>query len=102
RPYIGATQPLIQPFLAFSFASFFLFIAVIPLMVAPETLPEKVMKDQDLMSYAEKALKQVKKETEKPQRKKAEKSESKNKDNQKEGEKSSEYDEARKLAEKYY
>ena len=33
---------------AFSFASFFLFIAVIPLMYAPETLPEKAMKDRDL------------------------------------------------------
>jgi MFS family permease len=98
RPYVGH----IELFTAFSFASFFLFIAVIPLMVAPETLTEKVMKDQDLKSYAEKAIKQVKKETEKPQRKKAEKSESKDKENQEEAKKSSEYEQARKLAEKYY
>lgn len=43
--------------LAFSFASFFLFMAVIPLMYAPETLPEKAMKDRELKSYVEKAQK---------------------------------------------
>jgi MFS family permease len=42
---------------AFSFASFFLFLAVIPLMYAPETLPEKSIKDRELKSYIEKAKK---------------------------------------------
>jgi MFS family permease len=42
---------------AFSFASFFLFLAVLPLMYAPETLPEKSIKDRELKSYIEKAKK---------------------------------------------
>jgi hypothetical protein len=42
---------------AFSFASFFLFLAVIPLMYAPETLPEKTIKDRELKNYLEKAQK---------------------------------------------
>jgi MFS family permease len=42
---------------AFSFASFFLFLAVIPLMYAPETLPEKTIKDRELKSYLERAQK---------------------------------------------
>jgi MFS family permease len=42
---------------AFSFASFFLFLAVIPLMYAPETLPEKSIKDRELETYIEKAQK---------------------------------------------
>ncbi|MGB9778874.1 MAG: hypothetical protein ACPLW8_05665, partial [Candidatus Bathyarchaeales archaeon] len=36
-PYVS----VISPTAAFSFASFFLFLAVIPLMYAPETLPER-------------------------------------------------------------
>jgi MFS family permease len=43
----------------FSFTAFFLFLAVLPLFYAPETLPEKVMKDRDLKSYVEKAMKKV-------------------------------------------
>jgi hypothetical protein len=42
---------------AFSLASFFLFIAVIPLMYAPETLPEKRIKDIELRGYLEQAKK---------------------------------------------
>jgi MFS family permease len=42
---------------AFSIASFFLFLAVIPLMYAPETLPEKTIKDRELKNYLEKAQK---------------------------------------------
>jgi MFS family permease len=41
----------------FSFVAFFLFLAVLPLVYAPETLPEKTMKDRELKSYAEKAQK---------------------------------------------
>jgi hypothetical protein len=47
----------ISPVAAFSFASFFLFVAVLPLMYAPETLPEKNIKDRELKSYIEKAKK---------------------------------------------
>jgi MFS family permease len=42
-------------FTAFSLASFFLFLAVIPLMYAPETLPEKTVRERELRSYIEKA-----------------------------------------------
>ena len=38
-------------------------MAVIPLMYAPETLPEKTMKDRELKSYVEKAQKLAQKET---------------------------------------
>ena len=57
-------EVLVQPFVAsiaieasFSFASLFLFLAVLPLVVAPETLPEKVMKERELKTYLEKAQK---------------------------------------------
>jgi hypothetical protein len=40
-------------------------MAVLPLFMAPETLPEKVMKDRDLKSYIEKAKKKVQRESEK-------------------------------------
>ncbi|MCJ7560462.1 hypothetical protein MUO79_07570, partial [Candidatus Bathyarchaeota archaeon] len=65
-PFILATflSILIKPYAsvisttaAFSFASFFLFLAVLPLMYAPETLPEKSIKDRELKSYMEKAKK---------------------------------------------
>jgi MFS family permease len=40
---------------SFSLASFFLFAAVLPLIYAPETLPEKRMKEIELKEYLEKA-----------------------------------------------
>jgi MFS family permease len=46
---------------AFSFASFFLFLAVLPLMYAPETLPEKTIKAREMQSYLEKAQKEAEK-----------------------------------------
>ena len=39
----------------FSLASLFLFLAVLPLMYAPETLPEKKIKQMELKGYIEKA-----------------------------------------------
>ena len=42
---------------AFPIASFFLFLAVLPLMYAPETLPEKKIKERELKKYIEKAKK---------------------------------------------
>ena len=53
-PYINM---LVSPSTTFSFASFFLFLAVLPLLLAPETLPEKKIKERELRSYIEKAKK---------------------------------------------
>jgi len=47
----------IPPNAAFSLASFFLFLSVIPLMYAPETLPEKKMELRRLKGYVEQAKK---------------------------------------------
>lgn len=79
----------------FSFTAFFLFLAVLPLVYAPETLPDKIMKDRDLKSYVENA----KKKAEKDSRKK-----DKTQENQRNklGEDNKSYEEAKKLAEKYY
>ena len=41
----------------FSLASFFLFLAVLPLMYVPETLPEKEIRERELKGYIEKAKK---------------------------------------------
>jgi MFS family permease len=40
---------------SFSLAAFFLFVSVLPLIYAPETLPEKRMKEIELKDYLEKA-----------------------------------------------
>jgi MFS family permease len=53
KPYVG----IIPLGTAFSLASFFLFLAVIPLMYAPETLPEKKIRERELKGYVEKAKK---------------------------------------------
>ncbi|MEM4704144.1 MAG: MFS transporter [Candidatus Bathyarchaeia archaeon] len=47
----------VSPYAIFSFAAFFLFLAVLPLMYAPETLPEKTLKDRELRQYIDKAKK---------------------------------------------
>jgi len=59
-PYI-----IVEPYAAFSFASFFLFLAVLPLMYAPETLPEKKMEIRRLKGYVEQAKKFTEKYTKK-------------------------------------
>jgi len=46
---------------AFSLAALFLFLAVLPLMYAPETLSEKKIKERELRQYVEKARKIKKK-----------------------------------------
>lgn len=51
-PYVGK-----ETVTAFSLASFFLFLAVLPMIYAPETLPEKRIKEMELKSYVEKAKK---------------------------------------------
>ena len=76
----------------FTFTTFFLFLAILPLVYAPETLPEKVMKDRDLKSYVENAKKKAQKESNIENRKKKPRDA---KDTKK-------YEDAVKLAEKYY
>lgn len=88
---------------AFTVASFFLFIAVVPLMMAPETLPEKAMKERDLKSYLDKVQKIAQKESEKKQKPESSKPQKESKASAEEKEKDDkEYEEAKKLAEKYY
>jgi MFS family permease len=111
-PYLlaGFVQILIEPIIkniessnvtsAFSIASFFLFVAVLPLIYAPETLPEKTMKDRDLNSYIKKAKKVAEKESLKKQ--KPNKLKDKNEESSKETHESPEDKKARELAEKYY
>jgi MFS family permease len=48
---------LVEASAAFSLASFFLFIAVLPLLYAPETMPEKKIEIKRLRSFAEEARK---------------------------------------------
>jgi MFS family permease len=97
RSAIGPYVAEVSPYAIFSFAAFFLFLAVLPLMYAPETLPEKTMKDRELKNYIEKAQK----EAEKVQRKDIEDTSGENEDNgiEFEGE---EFEEKLKEAEKYY
>ena len=47
----------IAPSAIFSFTALFLFLAVLPLIYAPETLPEKYIKERELKGYIEKAQK---------------------------------------------
>lgn len=47
----------VSAYAIFSFAAFFLFLAVVPLMYAPETLPEQKIRDRELRGYIEKAKK---------------------------------------------
>lgn len=82
----------------FSFASFFLFLAVLPLIYAPETLPEKTIKKRELKSYVEKA----KKEAEKAQKKEAEQNQQEEADDNVEIEANPDTEEILKQAQKYY
>ena len=87
----------IEPYAVFSFAAFFLFLAVLPLVYAPETLPEKIVKDRELKNYIEKAQKEV----EKVQSKEAENAPKENGDNEVEF-KCGEFEEELKKVEEYY
>lgn len=51
-PYLGSAETSI-----FSLAAFFLFLAVLPLLYAPETLPEKKIKERELKIYIDRAKK---------------------------------------------
>jgi MFS family permease len=91
----------IEPTTMFSFASVFLFLAVLPLIYAPETLPEKLMKDRDLKSYIEKAKKRAQKESHKSHKSKVLPQNIQVKE-EIEAKSTVEYEDAAKLAEKYY
>ncbi len=78
----------------FSFFSFFLFIAVLPLVFAPETMPEQTIRNNDLKSYIEKANKQKVKVQKKQ--------EGQTEETQEVAEEAEEYKKAKELAEKYY
>ncbi len=100
---------LVEPFAehaqigaSFSIASFFLFVAILPLLYAPETLSEKTLKDRDLKSYLNKAQKLAQKENEKNKKQEGQETEEENKEADEKDQESPEDEEARKLAEKYY
>ncbi len=94
--------PVSQSTYIFSFASFFLFAAVLPLYLAPETLPEKAMKDRNLKSYLEKAQKIAEKEISKKRNDNEQPEEKQEAPEIQEQKNNQEYDEAKKLAEQYY
>ena len=81
----------------FPLFSFFLFIAVLPLVIAPETLSEQTIKNNDLNSYIDKAQKKVLK----VKKKQPEFKDEKNADSESD-EQSDDYKRAKELAEKYY
>jgi MFS family permease len=57
RLSVGDYVATIPNYALFSFASLFLFLAVLPLIYAPETLPEKKIRERELKKYIEKARK---------------------------------------------
>ena len=97
KPYIGGIEDF-NASTAFSVASFFLFLAVLPLVYAPETLPEKKIKERELKNYIEKAQKEV----EKAHKKETENSQKEDADDGVEIEANKDLEEILKEAEKYY
>ena len=97
-PYLKGLDPAT----IFSFASVFLFLAVLPLIYAPETLPEKLMKDRDLKSYIENAKKKAQKETGKIPKKEEKTAPTIAEEKTEEVVENKAYEDAVKLAEKYY
>lgn len=110
--FSGLIEVLVQPFVAivpvatsFSLASFFLFLAILPLLYAPETLSETMLKNREMKKYIEKAQKEVAKA-----HKKAESSEKEADEQVKECGESEvkfevpqeDFEKAEELAEKYY
>jgi MFS family permease len=95
RIWLGSYVAEIPETAIFSFASVFLFLAVLPLIYAPETLPEKTMKERELKKYIEKAQK----EATKAHKKEADNTPKENADPEIESE---DFEEKLKEAEKYY
>jgi MFS family permease len=96
KPYIAIITDNVNT--AFSVASFFLFLAVLPLMYAPETLPEKKIKERELKKYIEKAQK----EAAKAHKNEDENGQKEDTDNGIEIEVNKDLEDALKEAEKYY
>jgi MFS family permease len=86
----------------FSFFSFFLFIAVMPLVLAPETMSEATLKSNELKNYVEKAKRQVMKNQNKKDAQQPKQEVAYFQENQTSQEESDEYKKAKELAEKYY
>jgi MFS family permease len=89
----------------FSFSALFLFLAVLPLIYAPETLSEKIMKARELKTYLEKAQRIAVKLQKKDENAEKQKEESKEKDSDGGVEfevKPEELECAEELAQKYY
>ena len=95
-----AQNNLVSEQTVFSFAAFFLFMATLPLFYAPETLPEKVLKEMDLTSYIEKAKKKVGENVRKSSKEEGTTEREENHKSTKKEENN--YEEAKKIAEKYY
>lgn len=57
--FISPWLKMIDASSAFSLASFFIFLAIIPLFFAPELLPERALKKRELREYVEKVKKAV-------------------------------------------
>jgi MFS family permease len=94
--YVADIVPIVT---IFSFASFFLFVAVLPLYYAPETLPEEIIKKRELKTYLKKAQEIAAKVHENEE----ETTEKENEAAELEFEvKQEERDKAEELAEKYY
>jgi len=55
--FISPWLKMIDASSAFSLASFFLFLAIIPIFFAPELLPEKILKEREIKKYVEEAKK---------------------------------------------
>jgi MFS family permease len=91
--YVAAS---VSKYALFSFTAFFLFLGILPLIYAPETLPEKQMKDRELKNYIEKAQKIAQKNEEINKKPDKETNGSNNEES------SEEYKRATELAEKYY
>ncbi|MCX8177277.1 MAG: hypothetical protein N3F10_03150 [Candidatus Bathyarchaeota archaeon] len=85
----------------FSYASVFIFLAVLPLIIAPETLPERIMKKRELENYVKEALKKVQKASKKEHSSVFKDSEG-SVSTHSTLENNAENEEARRLAEKYY
>jgi MFS family permease len=61
-PYIKSI-PIQAPEVSFSFASLFLFVAILPLIYAPETLPQKKIRERQIKKYVEEAKKIAERES---------------------------------------
>ena len=92
-----------EPTTLFSFASFLLFVAVLPLVYAPETLPEKTIKEMEIKRYLDKAQKIALKQSEKYKKQEKPKPQKHNSESiEEKTENNKDYEKAKKLAEKYY